>query len=443
MQRCDFFDIGGGLLSKTIKRTFKKGVHFDDKKELTRNLPIEEMPLMDDYYVGLSQHIGIPAIALVQAGEHVDEGQLIAKAGGFVSANVFAPVSGKVIGIEKRKNNLGIQSDFIHIKRSEGNVLTLPPIDQNNPKEIKQRILDAGIVGLGGAGFPTHVKISPQKPVDTLIVNAAECESYLNCDNRLMLEYTREVVEGAKLIAKSVEGINKIVIGIEENKPRAYELLKQQTDVEIVLLKKKYPQGGEKQLIFACTKRKVPTKGLPMDVGVVVQNVATCFAVYQAVVLNKPLYSRVMTVSGLGINNPKNLLVRNGTLYKDILSFCGGIKRNTQKLIAGGPMMGIALSDDNGVTSKTDSGLLALLSEEANITQPSACINCARCAKVCPMNLMPMYIDFYTLAGDYKTAVKYGAEHCIECGCCAYSCPAKRTIVQSVKLCKAKLKEKK
>ena len=198
-------------MSKTIKRTFKKGVHFDDKKELTRNLPIEEMPLMDDYYVGLSQHIGIPAIALVQAGEHVDEGQLIAKAGGFVSANVFAPVSGKVIGIEKRKNNFGIQSDFIHIKRSEGNVLTLPPIDQNNPKEIKQRILDAGIVGLGGAGFPTHVKISPQKPVDTLIVNAAECEPFITSDHRLMLENTQYIIDGVLAVMKYLDIKNLMI----------------------------------------------------------------------------------------------------------------------------------------------------------------------------------------------------------------------------------------
>ena len=401
------------------------------------------MPFVNDYFVGLSQHIGMPADLLVQKGDHVDEGQLIAKAGGFVSANIFAPVSGEIVGVERRKNNLGIQTDYVHIKRGEGKILTLPPIDRENSKEIQQRISEAGIVGLGGAGFPTHVKILPQKPVDTLIVNAVECEPYLNCDNRLLIEYTREVTEGAKLIAKSVGSIGRIIVGIEENKPRAYELLKKQTDIEVILLKNKYPQGAEKQLIFACTKRRVPTKGLPMQVGIIVQNVATCFAVYQAVVLNRPLYSRVMTISGLGVNNPKNLLVRNGTPYKDILAFCGGIKENTQKLIAGGPMMGVALSNHDGVTSKTDSGLLALLPEEANVIQPSPCINCARCARVCPMNLMPMYIDFYTLAGDYQSAIKYGVEHCIECGCCAYSCPAKRTIVQSVKLCKAKLKEKK
>jgi len=430
-------------LEKSKISTFKKGIHFNDKKRLTRDCPIEVMPLLDDYFVSLSQHIGAPAVPLVNAGDKVCEGQLIAKAQGFVSANIFAPVAGVVVGIVKRKNNLGTQIDYIHIRREEGDIVKLPDINKDDPKEIAQRIADAGIVGLGGAGFPTHVKLLPKKPVDTLIINAAECESYLNCDNRLLLEKTESVIAGVKLIAKSVNGIRKIIVGIEENKPRAYELLKQYDGIEIKLLKKKYPQGGEKQLIYACCGRKVPTKGLPMDVGVIVQNVATCFAVYEAVELNKPLYQRVMTVSGEGVKSPKNLLVKNGTQYKDIIEYCGGITETTKKLIAGGPMMGVSLTGLNGVTSKTDSGLLALTVEEINLTQPSACINCATCARVCPMNLMPMYIDFYTLAGDYETAIKYGVEHCIECGCCAYSCPAKRTLVQSIKICKAKLKEKK
>lgn len=423
-------------------KTFKKGVHFDDKKYLTKDVAIEEMPLIDDYFVGLSQHIGAPATALVTAGDTVAEGQLIARAGGFVSANVYSPVSGQVVGIERRENKFGVMADYIHIRRGEGEEVTLPPIDVNDGKAIAARIAEAGIVGLGGAGFPAHVKAAPKKPVDLLIINAAECEPYLNCDNRLLIEKPYEVIAGAKLIAKTIN-VDMIIVGIEENKPRAYEHVSSSSDAHVVLLKKKYPQGSEKQLIYACCGRKVPTKGLPMDVGVVVQNVATCYAVYEAVMLNKPLYQRVLTVSGLGVNNPKNLLVKIGTPYSAILDYCGGIKENTVKLISGGPMMGVAMGNANDVTTKTDSGLLALVDGEANSAQPSACIRCGRCVAACPMNLMPLYIDFYTQAGDYHEAVKYGVEHCMECGCCAYVCPGKRPIVQSVKLCKAKLREKK
>jgi len=433
-------------LDKFKLKTFKKGVHFDDAKSLTENCVIETMPLLENYYIPFSQHLGAPATSIVLAGENVAEGQLIAKASGFVSANVYSPVSGKVIGIINKKNKFGITIPHIHIKREGERKVTLDPIDTNNSYAIRQRILEAGIVGLGGAGFPTHVKVVPNKPVDVLLINAAECEPYLNCDNRLIIEQTLKVVEGAKLIAKSIGTIKKIVIGIEENKPIAYKALKEYKgidDIQVVLLKKKYPQGGEKQLIFACLNRKVPTKSLPMDVGVVVQNVATCYAVYQAVIENEPLYQRVMTVSGLGINTPKNLWVKNGTLYTDIIEYCGGLKEEVKKLIIGGPMMGTAVSGVKGVVTKTDSGILAMTSMEVNLAQPTACINCTTCARVCPMNIMPMYIDFYTLAKDYQSAVKYGVEHCIECGCCAYSCPAKRAIVQSVKLCKAKLKEKK
>ncbi len=257
-----------------------------------------------------------------------------------------------------------------------------------------------------------------------------------------MIEATDDFIAGAKLIAKSLN-VSKIIVGIEENKLEAYDLLQKYKDIETILLKKKYPQGGEKQLIYAVCGRKVPAKGLPMDVGVVVQNVATCKAVFDACINNKPLYERIITVSGLGVNNPKNLLVKIGTPYAKILEFCGGIKDETVKLICGGPMMGVALIDTKGVTSKTDSGLIAMTEKEANLIQPSPCINCGRCAASCPMNLMPMYIDFYTQAGDYMSAVKYGVEHCIECGCCSYVCPAKRALVQSVKLCKAKLKENK
>ncbi len=423
-------------------RTFKKGIHFPDMKYLAKDKPIEPMPPSEHYFVALSQHIGAPAKPVVEVGATVAAGTLIARADGMISANVFSPVSGTVAGIETRKNKQGANAPFIHIKNDFKNREEfMPPADASDARAVRERIGEAGIVGLGGAGFPTLVKLSPSKPVDILIINAAECEPYLTCDYRVMLDRTEEFVKGVKILSSCL-GVARTVIGIEENKMEAYEKLRAFDGFELILLEKKYPQGGEKQLIYACCGRVVPAKALPMDVGVVVQNVATALAVYEAVEKGKPLYERVVTVSGKGVAEPKNLLVKTGTLFEEALDFCGGISEDTQKLIAGGPMMGTSLYDATGVFTKTDSGLLALTGEEANVSQPSNCISCGACARACPMNLMPMYIDFYALAGDFKTSEKYGTNHCIECGCCANVCPAKRPLVQSIRLAKAKLREK-
>lgn len=423
-------------------RTFKKGIHFPDMKYLAKDKPIEPMPPSEHYFVALSQHIGAPAKPVVEVGATVAAGTLIARADGMISANVFSPVSGTVAGIETRKNKQGANAPFIHIKNDFKNREEfMPPADVSDARAVRERIGEAGIVGLGGAGFPTLVKLSPSKPVDILIINAAECEPYLTCDYRVMLDRTEEFVKGVKILSSCL-GVARTVIGIEENKMEAYEKLRAFDGFELILLEKKYPQGGEKQLIYACCGRVVPAKALPMDVGVVVQNVATALAVYEAVEKCKPLYERVVTVSGKGVAEPKNLLVKTGTLFEEALDFCGGISEDTQKLIAGGPMMGTSLYDATGVFTKTDSGLLALTGEEANVSQPSNCISCGACARACPMNLMPMYIDFYALAGDFKTSEKYGTNHCIECGCCANVCPAKRPLVQSIRLAKAKLREK-
>jgi len=423
-------------------RTFKKGIHFPDMKYLAKDKPIEPMPPSEHYFVALSQHIGAPAKPVVEVGATVAAGTLIARADGMISANVFSPVSGTVAGIETRKNKQGANAPFIHIKNDFKNREEfMPPADVSDARAVRERIGEAGIVGLGGAGFPTLVKLSPSKPVDILIINAAECEPYLTCDYRVMLDRTEEFVKGVKILSSCL-GVARTVIGIEENKMEAYEKLRAFDGFELILLEKKYPQGGEKQLIYACCGRVVPAKALPMDVGVVVQNVATALAVYEAVEKGKPLYERVVTVSGKGVAEPKNLLVKTGTLFEEALDFCGGISEDTQKLIAGGPMMGTSLYDATGVFTKTDSGLLALTGEEANVSQPSNCISCGACARACPMNLMPMYIDFYALAGDFKTSEKYGTNHCIECGCCANVCPAKRPLVQSIRLAKAKLREK-
>lgn len=423
-------------------RIFKKGIHFPDMKYLAKDKPIEPMPPSEHYFVALSQHIGAPAKPVVEVGATVAAGTLIARADGMISANVFSPVSGTVAGIETRKNKQGANAPFIHIKNDFKNCEEfMPPADVSDARAVRERIGEAGIVGLGGAGFPTLVKLSPSKPVDILIINAAECEPYLTCDYRVMLDRTEEFVKGVKILSSCL-GVARTVIGIEENKMEAYEKLRAFDGFELILLEKKYPQGGEKQLIYACCGRVVPAKALPMDVGVVVQNVATALAVYEAVEKGKPLYERVVTVSGKGVAEPKNLLVKTGTLFEEALDFCGGISEDTQKLIAGGPMMGTSLYDASGVFTKTDSGLLALTGEEANVSQPSNCISCGACARACPMNLMPMYIDFYALAGDFKTSEKYGTNHCIECGCCANVCPAKRPLVQSIRLAKAKLREK-
>ena len=423
-------------------RTFKKGIHFPDMKYLAKDKPMEPMPPSEHYFVALSQHIGAPAKPVVEVGATVAAGTLIARADGMISANVFSPVSGTVAGIETRKNKQGANAPFIHIKNDFKNREEfMPPADASDARAVRERIGEAGIVGLGGAGFPTLVKLSPSKPVDILIINAAECEPYLTCDYRVMLDRTEEFVKGVKILSSCL-GVARTVIGIEENKMEAYEKLRAFDGFELILLEKKYPQGGEKQLIYACCGRVVPAKALPMDVGVVVQNVATALAVYEAVEKGKPLYERVVTVSGKGVAEPKNLLVKTGTLFEEALDFCGGISEDTQKLIAGGPMMGTSLYDASGVFTKTDSGLLALTGEEANVSQPSNCISCGACARACPMNLMPMYIDFYALAGDFKTSEKYGTNHCIECGCCANVCPAKRPLVQSIRLAKAKLREK-
>ncbi len=434
-------------------KTFKGGRHIPDNKHLTENVAIELMPIVPDYYVSLAQHIGKPASLCVEIGETVCEGQLIAKADGFVSANIHSPVCGEIVEVVKRKTAQGKMADFVHIKSNgEQKVQTLEPLANPTKEQIIARIAEAGIVGMGGAGFPTAVKIQPKDPVDTLIINAAECEPYLNCDNRIMIERTKEFIYGVRLLATAC-GVQRVFIGIEENKPEAYAAMLaldgvvdekgpiSQGDIVVVNLKAKYPQGAEKTLIYACTKRKVPTGGLPAAVGCIVNNVATAYAVYDAVVNGLPLYKRVMTLSGLGVKRPKNVEVRVGTPLVSILEMCDNLTDDTVKLVMGGPMMGFTLVDTDVTTTKTDSGFLALTDKEASTMLPTPCIRCGRCVDICPMNLTPLMIDFYATVGDWQGALKYGAMNCFECGSCAYVCPAKRPIVQSVRLTKIKSKE--
>lgn len=434
-------------------KTFKGGHRIPDNKCFTQNLAIEQMPIVPDYYVSLAQHVGKPATLCVEIGSTVCEGQLIAKADGEISANVHSPVCGTIVEVVKRKTAQGTVADFVHIKSNgEQDVQKLEPLTNPTKEQIIQRIADAGIVGMGGAGFPTAVKI--QNQADTLIINAVECEPYLTCDDRLVVERTKEFVYGVRLLATACN-VQHVYIGIEDNKAEAYAKLLALDgvvdengpvcpgDIVVVKLATKYPQGAEKMLVYACTKRKVPTGGLPTNVGCIVNNVATAYAVYDAVVNGTPLYKRVMTLSGGGLKRPQNVEVRIGTPLVSILEMCDNVSDDTVKIVMGGPMMGVTLSNVDVTTTKTDNGFLALTDKEASTLQPTACIRCGRCVDACPMHLTPLMIDFYATVNDWQNAVKYGALDCFECGTCAYVCPAKRPIVQSVRLTKLRSKETK
>lgn len=424
-------------------KNYLYGIHVPDMKHLSMDKPIEKMPAPAKVYVALSQHIGAPANPEVSVGDPVKKGQLVGRESGVVSANVYSPVSGTVTAIDDIVNGLGQKIKYVVIENDyKDEEILFEDVADYSSKSIIDRIRLAGIVGLGGAGFPTAVKLSPKSQLDTLVINGAECEPYLNCDYRLMLERTDDIYKGILHTAKALN-LNKIIVGIEANKPEAIKCFEKYPDLEVVVLKKQYPMGSEKHLIYCTTGRKVPLGKMPFDVGCCVQNIKTMIAVYEAVELNKPLTEIVMTVSGNGITQAKNLKVAIGTPFSDIIEYCGGQKEGCSKLIAGGPMMGKALVSLTHYARKTDSGILVLEDKETSVAQPSNCINCAMCARNCPMRLMPMYIESFALAGDFKSAERYGAMNCIECGSCAYNCPAKRALVQSISNAKAKIKEMK
>ncbi len=420
------------------------GIHPKGKKELASSAPLEVMPTPQKVAVSLSQSLGKPAVACVSAGQSVKEGELIAKADGAISSNVFASISGTVEEIYEAEGAGGARETFISIKaaESDGGKFLFPALENPSPEQIKERIAECGIVGLGGAGFPTAVKASPKTPVDTLIVNGAECEPYLTCDHRLMVEKADEIARGARYIAQAL-GVTAIIIGIESNKPDAIKCFEKYDDIKPVVLRKQYPMGGEKQLIYVTTGRKVGLGKLPADVGVIVQNVATCYAVCEAVELGKPLYERVVTVSGGAVKEPKNLWVKVGTSVKDVVEYCGGETSSPKKAVLGGPMTGTAIADYDGYTHKTTSGILLLDEKEAAADEPTPCLNCGKCADVCPMHLMPMNTAFYSAAGDFEAAAKMGnVSYCIECGACEYICPAKRPLIQAIRKTKAEIRKK-
>ena len=422
-------------------KNYPYGIHVKDMKELCAESPIIKMPAPKKVYISMSQHIGAPAIPIVNVGDKVVKRQLIGKESGVISANVYSSVCGTVVGIEDIITASGLKMKHVIIENDGGDEeIFFDNIENFEPKTIIERIRLAGIVGLGGAGFPTAVKLSPSIKLDTLIINGAECEPYLNCDYRLMLENTEDIYRGVKYAALAL-GIKKIIIGIEANKPKAIEAFSKYDDIEVVVLKKQYPMGSEKHLIYCTTGRKVPCGKMPFDVGCCVQNIKTVIAIKHAIEDNKALSSTVLTVSGGGIKEPKNLRIQIGTSLEDIIEFCGGLVGDSVKIIAGGPMMGKAMIGTNSYTRKTNSGYLFLTDKETSVDEPTNCINCARCAKNCPMRLMPMYIESFALSGDFESAKKYGAMNCLECGSCAYNCPAKRPLVQSIAMAKSKIKE--
>lgn len=418
---------------------FERGVHPPYNKDTTSESPIEVMPVSAGklYYVSLAQHIGAPAKPVVVKGQEVRAGELIGKASGLISANVHSPVSGKVIALENVLHpSMGTALGVV--LESSDNQSDTALIESD--AKLQQIVFNAGIVGLGGATFPTNVKLSPPKKIDVLLINGAECEPYLTCDHRLMVEKTEEILKGCYLI-KDALNIPKIIIGIENNKPDAiyaFERYKSLYDFELIQLDVKYPQGGEKQLIKSCLNKTVPEGALPLEIGVIVHNVGTCFAVFDAVENKKPLTERVITVTG-GVKEPKNLLVKVGTPVKDIIDFCGGFAGQPKKIIMGGPMMGFALSSVDTPVMKGTSGILVQLDEDLPSLKQFSCIRCGRCIDACPMGLMPSVLERFVMNEMYESLAKWHLMNCIECGCCSYICPSRRDLVGGFKASKRKV----
>jgi len=432
-------------------RTFKGGIHPPDNKHWTSHKAIEDCPLPDEMVVPLSQHIGAPSVACVEVGQHVAKGQEIGSAKGFVSVPVHASTSGEVVAIENRPHPFGTSLPAVVIKPdgedSWSSNLQFTDPGSLTSDELIEKVRQAGVVGMGGAAFPAHVKMSPppEKPIHTLLFNGVECEPYLTSDHRMMLEESERVLQGVALL-QYVYGAERVVIGIEANKPDAIALLEKQcadAPVEILPLQVKYPQGAEKQLIFAATGREVPSGGLPMDVGVAVHNVSTAAAVTDAVMLGRPLIERVCTVTGPAIKEPKNLRIRIGMPLFHLVEVCGGLVEEPGKIILGGPMMGFTQVGFDVPVIRGSSGLLLLREEDIANSPEGPCIRCARCVQACPMNLMPTTIAAYARRDLVEETEEYCAMDCIECGSCSYVCPASIPLVQLIRHGKAAVLAKK
>lgn len=434
-----------------ILKTFTLGGVHPPETKLSADQAIEVLPLPKQAFIPLNQNLGAPGTPQVAKGDEVKVGQLLAKGEAFISSNVHSPVSGKVLKIDNVMDPSGYRRPAIvinvdgdewetDIDRSE-NLLKEIKLSQ---KEVIEKIHQMGVVGLGGATFPSHIKlmVPDGKKADVLIINGVECEPYLTSDHRLMLEKGDEVLVGTTILMKGL-GVDRAIIGIENNKPDAIrnmtELAKAYPGIEVCSLKVKYPQGGEKQLIKATIKREVPSGKLPIEVGAVVNNVGTAFAVYEAVQKNKPLFERVVTITGKSVEKPGNFLVRIGTPVKELIEKAGGLPEDTGKLIGGGPMMGKALLSVDTPIVKGSSGILMLREREAKRVEVKNCIRCARCVSVCPMGLEPLLLAQYAENEMWDEAEQEGVMDCIECGSCHYTCPSGRPLLDYLRLGKSKV----
>ncbi len=441
------------MTPNTMKiKTFKiGGIHMDDHKIAARRA-IEPAPLPQKAIFPLSQHIGAPAKPVVKKGDKVKVGTLLAEAAGFISAPIHSSVSGTVFKIDQAVDASGYQKPVIivnvegddwesSIDRSE-KLETIDSHPELDPKEIVERVKTAGVTGMGGAGFPTYVKLMPPEgSVECVILNGVECEPYITSDHRLMLEHAAEIVEGLRIIMRAV-GVKRGYIGIEVNKPDAIEIMEKTTaaddSIEVVPLKQAYPQGGEKQLIDAVINRRVPMPpAIPANVGAVVDNVATAFAVYQAVMKRKPLIERVVTVSGMAMKQSGNFLVRMGTSAASLIELCGGLPEGRNKVLSGGPMMGKALTSLDAPIVKGSNAVTVLTGDDTLRKQPRPCVRCAKCVGVCPMGLEPYLLATASAIGDWERAEHEYITSCIECGSCQYTCPSARPLLDNIRKGKA------
>ncbi len=434
-----------------MKYTFKGGTHVEEHKN-TAGCAIEAMPAPAKVSIPLSQHIGAPCRPLVKIGDTVTKGQMIGEVENALGCPVHSSVSGKVVAIDSRNNAQGVPIQNIIIE-NDGQMTLSPeivPLDRDyhdlSADELIEKIRLGGVSGMGGAMFPTYAKIrSALGKVDRIIINCAECEPYITADCRIMIEQTERLMTGIRIL-RHIFGLERAYIAVEDNKPESIEAMKREAgdDIEICVCKTKYPQGDERQMMFAVTGRKLPPGKLPADIGCVLFNASSCVAVYNAVVLGMPVIERVVTVDGDCIKTPKNILSPIGASYSDLIEFCGGLVKVPQTLVSGGPMMGAAQWDINGSVIKGTSALLALSKDQfRHYDEPSVCIRCGRCVNNCPMHLMPNYLVRYARLGKYEEAEKLGVMACVECGTCSYNCPGHMMIVQHIRVAKGALRAKK
>ena len=422
--------------------TFRGGVHPYDGKELSKEKPVRELLPGKELVYPLSQHLGAPAKPLVANGDHVLAGQKIAEMGGFVSANIHASVSGTVKEIKNVRNNAGAMVDAIGVENDEKyetvEFQSAASLEALSKEEVLERIKEGGVVGMGGAGFPTHVKLAPKEPekIEYVLVNGAECEPYLTSDYRRMLEQPEWIIGGLKCILKLFDNA-KGYICIEDNKPdcisKLTEMVKDEPKIEVKTLKTKYPQGAERCLIYAVSGREINSSMLPADAGCVVDNIDTVCAVYRAVMAGEPVMDRIVTVTGEAVADPCNFKAKMGMSFAELLEAAGGLKQPAKKIVSGGPMMGFAMFDYHVPVVKTSSAMLCMTEDDISEKEPTACINCGRCVNACPARLVPSRLATYSEHGQAELFEKHHGMECVECGCCSFVCPAKRPLTQSMR----------